>query len=71
MLMILFAMLRTCIIIIELKNMYRILILRVWSNGRIPPCQGEGTGSIPVTRLFIQKFLTFHFNAFSFNNLKN
>ncbi len=25
--------------------------MRVWSNGRIPPCQGEGTGSIPVTRL--------------------
>ena len=23
---------------------------RVWSNGRIPPCQGEDAGSIPATR---------------------
>ncbi len=33
--------------------MFEYLIMRVWSNGRIPPCQGEGTGSIPVTRLLI------------------
>lgn len=36
------------------------LTKRVWSNGRIPPCQGEGTGSIPVTRYFPSIF----FNSF-------
>jgi hypothetical protein len=25
--------------------------LRVWFNGKIPPCQGEYAGSIPATRL--------------------
>lgn len=25
--------------------------MRVWSNGRITPCQGEDAGSIPATRL--------------------
>ena len=24
--------------------------LRVWFNGKIPPCQGEYAGSIPATR---------------------
>lgn len=29
--------------------------LRVWFNGKIPPCQGEDAGSIPATRLNIEK----------------
>jgi hypothetical protein len=40
-------------------------LVRVWSNGRIPPCQGEGTGSIPVTRSFLSMlYMCVFFDSF-------